>query len=273
MAKTFSERKGYKRAIDVIQTETMNDALRSSIWNTLLFFKWTLDSQFVSHMEKRVEEINKFGAILWVRYFKKPVDERPLTSAELIQDIRKYFFSCKWNEVYDFLEYILDYYKDEELNATINLILERELSGYRYIDGIFTNITNPEEVDMLQLALEDNDYPPVQAHLNRALDLLSDKEKPDYRNSIKESISAVESIAKIIAKKPKATLSDALKIIQEKCKIHPALFEAYNKLYGYTGDEDGIRHAMLDEPELTLSDAKYFLFSCISFINYLKSKM
>jgi len=35
------------------------------------------------------------------------------------------------------------------------------------------------------------------------------------------------------------------------------------------GDEDGIRHAMLEESTLTLADAKYFLVSCSAFITYL----
>jgi hypothetical protein len=45
------------------------------------------------------------------------------------------------------------------------------------------------------------------------------------------------------------------------------------KLYAYTSDEDGVRHAMLEEPDLTVADAKFFLLSCTSFINYLKSKL
>ena len=45
------------------------------------------------------------------------------------------------------------------------------------------------------------------------------------------------------------------------------------KLYGYTNDSDGIRHAMLEESQLTQADAVYFLVSCSAFVNYLKSKI
>ncbi len=38
-------------------------------------------------------------------------------------------------------------------------------------------------------------------------------------------------------------------------------------------DADGIRHAMLEEPELTAADARYFLLSCTSFVNYLKAQI
>jgi hypothetical protein len=125
---------------------------------------------------------------------------------------------------------------------------------------------------MIEKALEDKDFPGVATHLRRALELLSDRESPDYRNSIKESISAVESLAKTITGNPKATLGQALNVIERERKIHPSLLEAFSKLYGYTSDEGGIRHAMLEDPNITVSDAKFFLMSCTSFINYMKSK-
>jgi len=43
-------------------------------------------------------------------------------------------------------------------------------------------------------------------------------------------------------------------------------------MYGYTSDEDGIRHAMLEEPDVGFEDAKFMLVACSAFINYLKVK-
>jgi hypothetical protein len=115
-------------------------------------------------------------------------------------------------------------------------------------------------------------FKPVNAHLKKALDLLSDRKKPDYRNSIKESISAVEAICNLITSNTKATLGQALKEIEEKAKLHSALKKAFNSLYGYTSDAEGIRHALLDESSLDFEDAKFMLVSCSGFINYLKVK-
>ena len=101
----------------------------------------------------------------------------------------------------------------------------------------------------------------------------ADRENPDYRNSIKEAISAVESIARVVSGRDKATLGDALQAIEKSGQLHPALKKGFLKLYGYTSDEQGIRHAMLDEPNLTAADARYFLVSCSSFVNYLKAQL
>lgn len=93
--------------------------------------------------------------------------------------------------------------------------------------------------------------------------------KPDYRNSIKESISAVESLAQIISGDKKAELGKALKIIKDKIGLHTALEQGFSKLYGYTSDSDGIRHSLSEESTLDLEDAIYMLTSCSAFINYL----
>ncbi len=75
---------------------------------------------------------------------------------------------------------------------------------------------------MLDDALRDSKFAGVAAHLQRGLELYADRESPDYRNSIKESISAVESMARIVAENPKATLGDALKTIEKRGSLHHA---------------------------------------------------
>ena len=102
--------------------------------------------------------------------------------------------------------------------------------------------------------------------------MLTDRKSPDYRNSIKESISAVESISKIISGDTKADLTKALKLIEDKVYIHPALKMGFTKIYGYTSDEGGIRHAILEEKDISFADAKYMLVSCSAFISYLIEK-
>ena len=98
---------------------------------------------------------------------------------------------------------------------------------------------------------------------------MNDKEHPDYRNSIKESISAVEAAAKNITQNNKATLDDALIIIEKDGKLHGALKKSFSALYGYTSDANGIRHSLLEESSLKKSDARFMLISCSAFVNYL----
>ena len=84
--------------------------------------------------------------------------------------------------------------------------------------------------------------------MKKALALYSDRQTPDYANSIKESISAVESmLAHIIGKE--ATLSGNLKELDKLgLDLHPAFKDALGKLYGFTSDSSGIRHGGYSEP-------------------------
>lgn len=104
--------------------------------------------------------------------------------------------------------------------------------------------------------------------------MLSDRKNPDYRNSIKESISAVETICRRISENPNATLGDALNELVKggKIKFHGALLNAFKSLYGYTNDADGIRHSLMEEESLDQEDAIFMLTSCSSFVNYLTVK-
>jgi AbiJ N-terminal domain 4 len=101
--------------------------------------------------------------------------------------------------------------EQRKFERQINEVLEREKSTYRFIEGKLARITNEVEMQELEQAARHGDrFAPVAEHVRTTLELYSKKLQPDYRNSIKESISAVESAAKIITGQQKATLVDRL---------------------------------------------------------------
>jgi len=154
-----------------------------------------------------------------------------------------------------------------------NSILEREISGYRFVGEKIVPITAEEEIAEIEEALRTTEsLTPVAIHLKTALAFMSDRKSPNYRNSIKESISAVEVICRLIAGSDKATLGQALKVIKSKIGLHPSLEKAFSAIYGYTSNAEGIRHALLDESHLYFEDAKFMLVACAAFINYIKLK-
>lgn len=51
--------------------------------------------------------------------------------------------------------------------------------------------------------------------------------------------------------------------------IHPALKGAWLKMYGWTSDEDGIRHGGIDAADADQALAKYVLVTCSAFVSYL----
>jgi len=274
--KLFSERKGFKKVRTEIQVNYIDDALRNKLWNVLKIFYWDRMEKFRWIYEN--EHMEGLFNKMWHNYFKKPFDTMPKYWEQLYKEIREYFFNCLWYEVYDFLEFIVANFPLEKLNwlfkKACNKVLEEELSGYRFVGNQITEITAKEEISEIEEALE-SPIQPARVHIENALKLMSDRKAPDYRNSMKESISAVEAICRVITKDEKATLGKALDTIerQGKIEIHPALKKAFDSLYGYTSSAEGIRHALLDEKvSVGFEDAKFMLVSCSVFVNYLVSK-
>lgn len=149
------------------------------------------------------------------------------------------------------------------------------MSAYRFVDRQLVEINSKEEVIEIEEAIRNTEqFRPVKIHLETALALIADRKNPDYRNSVKESILAVEALAKIITENEKATLGQALKAIETTHNVPSVLKEAFSKLYGYTSGEGGIRHALTETSvEITLSEARFMLVTCSAFVNYLLSKM
>jgi uncharacterized protein with PIN domain len=138
------------------------------------------------------------------------------------------------------------------------------------VSGLIGPVTDEVEIESIEIAIKRaSPLSGVKAHLREALAKLSDRDKPDYRNSIKESISAIEALLQIIASESGAKFSDVLHAVGEKIQLHKALIRALSHLYGYTSNEKGIRHGMQKELSQTFGGAKFMLVLCTAFVNYL----
>jgi AbiJ N-terminal domain 4 len=275
----FSERHGHKTARQTIQIDSISQELRNSLWSLLKIHFWDNvyhSSAFGGAFLSRDPQINMFCRRLWFSFFRRPLDT--LTDdwgRGVLPFLRKYFFACEWWEVYDFVEFVGNNCpspseKDKFIKAC-NMQLEAEMSAYRFVNGLISPIADDAEIAEVDVALAGPEGP-VRTHLRRALELLSDRESPDYRNSIKESISAVESLVATVVGK-KGTLGQLIKKLEDDIDLHPALRDAFSSLYGYTSDKDGIRHAILESKNVVLEDAKFFLVVCSAFVNFVESKV
>lgn len=267
---TFSQRTGLKPVRDALQVRAIDAALRNRLWNAVSLYFLAKD-QGNFELREQYPDFHERLSILWHDFFREPVDTIPVSYESTIQHLRAYFFKAEWNEVFDFLEALCPVIGANRaaFMRLCNSILEEELSAYRFVNDQIVQLTSQQEIDAIEQAINvPNPLKPVKAHLERALGLLADRANPDYRNSIKESISAVESLCKLLSGQAKTTLGPAMDALEKKVPLHPALKEAFKKLYNYTSDAQGIRHALLDEPTLTFADAKFMLVSCSAFVNY-----
>ena len=128
----------------------------------------------------------------------------------LVEALVQYWDSyLKENRGYQYYDEYSNTYHETSIYEVANVYFEQEYVGYRFVDGIIVPISDSYEVETVNETLK-NEYQPVCDHISKANKLLADREKPDYENSIKESISAVETICEIITgtKGKEATLGN-----------------------------------------------------------------
>ena len=270
----FSQRLGLSPVKVDVQIDSMDDDLKVALWNAF-------SGAYVDKYQEKSFSNSKLRGLfklIWGDFLKKPLDEFDYFTSVNVSKLKRIYMNYLWYEVYDFIEFVSktqlpDVMDSEVFMGLCNFNLEKELSAYRFVGGQIVQITDEQEIVEIEGAINNEEIiSGVKIHLSRALQLLSDRKTPDYRNSIKESITAVESIAQVITGDSKASLGNALKTIDEKVGIHKALVKGLSSIYGYTSDEAGIRHAMQEEKDIHFEDAKYMLVSCSAFINYLFMK-
>ncbi|MGI0045919.1 MAG: AbiJ-NTD4 domain-containing protein [Nitrosotalea sp.] len=138
---TFSHRMGIEDEEKQIQTRSMNNDLKNGLWNVaVLYFFPNVDNPYVIPIREN-KEFYLFTEKLWLEFFKYP-SEYILYGyiGNAINELRNAYMDLKWNEVYDFMEFVIKNYGSMTLKpksdfiSSCNDILERESSYYRIIN-------------------------------------------------------------------------------------------------------------------------------------------
>ncbi|WP_430966724.1 AbiJ-NTD4 domain-containing protein [Spongiimicrobium sp. 2-473A-2-J] len=276
----FAKRYGFEPVEIPIQIDHIDDDLRTDMWNAFLIYiygKYETNQRDKSFMKQ-------FFQIVWIGFFKEALDDFPYRDYDLKGFIRRHIEKAHWPKVYEFFEFVLQQIEDrsefstffdiEEFSDVLNENLKDNNSAYTLVETKFIPVTNEaeiSEIEQTQILASEYGLIGIHEHLNTALELISKKPNPDLRNSIKEGISMVEAISRII-EPTENTLGKALNKLNKSKKINNTLKAGFEKLYAYTNDKNGIRHALMQEDKLELEDARFFLVSCSAFTNYLIEK-
>jgi hypothetical protein len=267
----FSDRIG--ATASPLQIDILSEELRTALWNALVVYVLPFGYGYDGWKPRAVQLYSGLSF---------PIDEACEESHYAdVARMKRWFFARerKWFEPYNFVDYCVRHREHicpnldqaSEFVPRLNAVLEEHNSGYRVLNGVLIPITNETELQAVHDAatLPGDRLAGVREHISTAV-TFSQRPEPDYRNSIKESISALEGLAQVLAGKDGATLPDALKLLEKVSPMHPALRSALEKLYAYTSDADGIRHALSDEgSSASFDDAKFMLVLCSALVNYL----
>ena len=207
-----------------------------------------------------------------------PIDEWSSHFPSHHRNLRKFIETSSFNKVFDLIQFIL-----RHKNCPIQLVRELKHcffeSKLAYViqesyPPTIIPVASPEEGVAVVSSLEELRNAGLfgsTSHLRKASEAINNG---DWAGGIRESIHAVESVARQLDQSEASTLRQALSAIEKHGNIHPALRNAFLKLYGYTSDEQGIRHALLDSDEANvgLDEAVFMLGACASFASFLWRK-
>ena len=283
--RSFSERHGLISPKTAIQRGRIDERLRNRLWSLCDEVFWNNFSNFMGD-----DDFTDFALrLIQDQFFGSRVDELKYSIRNNIAAFREWFLSARWNEVYDLVQFIANFSRlagagepysrlrlhGEKFTSECNSLLQTEKSAYRFVGQDLCEITDEGEILEIEKALTaPQRFSASKTHLSTALGLFADREKPDYRNSIKEAISAIESAFSTINGKRLNSLSDSVKMAEKKgFVLHPALKSGILSIYGWTSDEGGVRHALFDaDSDVGEAQAKLMLVMCSALLNYLISQ-
>ncbi|MBP3467679.1 MAG: hypothetical protein J6K01_08760 [Paludibacteraceae bacterium] len=280
---SFSERYGYTKPSDVIIREKITPEIQNAICSCFDRLPRTISINNIWEDCKLL--IDKH---LWSKFLNKR--EADIYEGNRYYEVFTPFIedkNNKWFEKLNLVESAITFlYNTDKQNHTypkgtsknfiddLNSEFERLNFAYHIIGTEIVEISSEEEIKTIETAMQESQNN-IKTHLCKALELYAQRPEADYRNSIKESTSAVEACCRKLT--GENSLGKALsKLEKNGVYIPQTLKNAFEKLYAYTNDGDsGIRHALMDETASYVpgsAEAYFMLVSCSAFINYLNRK-
>ncbi|WP_143155399.1 AbiJ-NTD4 domain-containing protein [Loktanella atrilutea] len=271
----FSERFGFEPPKVDLDARDMPSSLRSALWDVTKLYYFDNIAAVAFYEVAYSESFEVLSFDIWFNFLRTSIDTRSESPDQALADIRKLFFGWPFNMVYQFVEYISSkspdnpQYTSEDYQSQINKVFTRERSAFRFSSGVLVQITNEDQLFEVSAAAGNDESLAVAEHIRAASQMYSHPTAPDYRNSIKESISAVEAAVSYVTGRKTNGVTKPLKAIAEKYGIHQSLRDGFEKIYAWTSDDSGIRHRLMGNSTVNQEDARFMLISCSAFANYL----
>ena len=277
---SFSQAHGYEDVPGPLRLGDLPGSARTRIWNFLF-----------SDLKKTMVTDDIMGYGPWVggnwkdilqaahvEFYILPLDDWRADFWPICEKLRKYIETLPFNKVFDLIQFVLRHRQcppglADRLRRTFKACQLAYMIDTGPPPTILPAVTQAEGHSVVESlgALREAGLHGSAAHLREASACIN---QGNWAASVRESISAVESVARLLDPKASKTLGPALASLEHRRTLHPALKGAFSQLYGYTNQEQGIRHALLDEAKAPVGqdEAVFMLGACAAFASYLWRK-
>ena len=276
---TFSQAQGYGELPGPLALEEISDEARVRLWDLLDSSAWR--EVYIREEALFWEWQAQWGQVfmgLHRDFLVRPMDGFPGARDSAAQYRNLILHELPFNKLFDLLQMIMRHPScPREFTVGVGAIFEQCRLAY-LVDTkrpatILPAVTR-QEGEAITDALHEfrgAGLGGAEAHLRKASELINGG---DWPGAVRESINTVESVARQLDPEASKTLGPALTSLERRGRLHPALKEAFSKLYGYTSDEEGVRHPLLANTTSPAGrdEAVFMLGACASFASYLWRK-
>ena len=272
---TFSQLHGYDELPEQLKLEAFPLEARRRIWNVLYSF---LERSMDRTITGRLSVGNPWGVIIrdtYAVFYSLPLDDWTPDFRSVCGALRGKIETEPFHRVFDLIQFVL---RHDRCPTPFVASMKRTFTDCRLAYAIddepppsILPIATEEEGKALVNALQtlrQAGQNASAAHLGKSGECMN---RGDWAGSVRESIHAVESTARQLDPEASKTLGPALKSLERNKPLHPTLKAAFGTLYGYTSEEEGIRHALLSQSDAPVgqNEAVFMLSACAAFSSYL----
>jgi hypothetical protein len=212
---------------------------------------------------------------LHVLFFKQPINTFDYGAYKTEQRLNGFIQGANIGELLNLVEFLVRHPKcSAELKSELADAFGSARAAYRIFDNEYiAAIGTEEQAAAFERAIADAETKNATAARKQLIAAGVALRNLDWAGCVRESIHAVEAMAVRLAPQTD-TLGAALKVLEQQGHLHGSLKAAFSSLYGYSSEEEGVRHALVfgDEAQVDEADALFMLGACASFVSYLLAR-
>lgn len=252
-----------------------------------------VERRYVRDWTAIAKELNRIGRLPLTAYDSSSTSslKQARVDSEMALD------TMVWAKLYDFCERLHSHlpqeisYEDQYGNYVVQtsrgdvqsyisaelqrLFLEEGLA-YEFSEGVVRRRGRKNTVELVarsQAVLGDPQLLNARKHFEKALQFFRNPTSPDYENTVKEAVCAVEAAGKALFPMAKAaTLGDLIKWLgnsSSDISVPKAICQTLAGVYGFRNGGDGVAHGGTTGGKATSEVAEYILAVCASQIVFL----
>lgn len=270
---TFSQAHGYEEIPQQLKLEELSNLARMKVWNVLFACFGHEAPEYISGNSSRLDILRD----IHMNLDNLPLDRWNYSHA--MERLRRTVMAQPFNKVFDLVQFILRHPQCPGLVNEMKEAFEEGMVAYVIDDNgpptIFPASTAEEGKSLIRSLRTLQ-----QAGLGTAAGLFrkaaTDINREDWTGSIRNSISALESVARKLNPQAK-TFGDALREIRRNSSsLWPSqLVQAMQNIWNYTNQKNtGIRHGSPSSTDTSVGqeEALFMLGVCASIASYLRRK-